>query len=194
VKRVLNVGGSSKAIPIPAHYAGWEHVLLDIDPGQEPDIVCDARELGELAAGEFDAVYCSHNLEHYWRHDLPRVLSGFVHVLADDGFTEIRVPDLMAVFAAVRERGLDLEDILYESPAGPISVNDVIYGFGREIEQSGDDFFAHKNAFTVKSLTRVLVDAGFAAVYCGSGPFEIHAFAFKRSPSEEQRALFGRAG
>ena len=65
MKRVLNVGGASKAIPIPQHYAGWEHVLLDVDPNQEPDIVCDARELVELPAGGFDAIYCSHNLEHY---------------------------------------------------------------------------------------------------------------------------------
>jgi hypothetical protein len=30
--RVLNVGGNSKLIPIPSHYAGWEHLLPDIDP------------------------------------------------------------------------------------------------------------------------------------------------------------------
>jgi hypothetical protein len=29
-----------------------------------PDIVCDARELTTLEEGLFDAVYCSHNLEH----------------------------------------------------------------------------------------------------------------------------------
>ena len=30
--RVLNVGGGSKDIPIPSHYANWRHDLLDIDP------------------------------------------------------------------------------------------------------------------------------------------------------------------
>ena len=29
---MLNVGGGSKKIPIPQHYAGWDHVLLDINP------------------------------------------------------------------------------------------------------------------------------------------------------------------
>ena len=30
-RRVLNVGGHSKAIALPAHYEGWEHHLLDIE-------------------------------------------------------------------------------------------------------------------------------------------------------------------
>ena len=191
MKRLLNVGGASKAIPIPKHYAGWEHVLLDIDPGQEPDVVCDARDLVDLPAEDYDAIYCSHNLEHYWRHDLPDVLAGFAHLLRPEGFAEVRVPDLMAVFRVVLERGLDLDDVLYDSPSGPISVNDVIYGYGKQIAESGDDFYAHKNAFTVKSLTQALTAAGFALVYSAPGPYEIHAIAFKRQPGEEQKSLLG---
>jgi hypothetical protein len=37
VKAVLNVGGGSKDCLISAHYAGWRHDLLDIDPKAEPD-------------------------------------------------------------------------------------------------------------------------------------------------------------
>jgi len=148
VKRVLNVGGNSKTIALPPHYAGWEHVLLDIDPAVKPDVLCDARDLTGLPGSEFDAIYCSHNLEHYWRHDLPKVLAGFVHVLRDDGFAEIRVPDLVSVFAEMQQRGLDVEDVLYASPAGPVTPNDVIYGLGRQIAESGNDYFAHKNCFT----------------------------------------------
>jgi hypothetical protein len=194
VKRVLNVGGGNKAIPIPGHYDGWEHLLLDIDPVQKPDVVCDARLLGELAPGQFDAVYCSHNLEHYWRHDTPAVLSGFMHVLGPDGFAEIHVPDLKAVFEVVRERDLDLDDVLYRAPAGPITVNDVIYGWGRQIAESGDDFYAHKNAFTVKSLTQALTGAGFGIVYCARRSFEISSIAFKRAPTAEQKALLKLPG
>ena len=96
MSRVLNVGGGSKEIPIPEHYEGWEHVLLDIDAARKPDVVCDARELSKLPAGLYDAVYCSHNLEHYWRHDVPRVLKGFAHVLGAHGFAEVAVPDVKA--------------------------------------------------------------------------------------------------
>ena len=121
MKRLLNVGGNSKAIPLPAQYAGFEHLLLDIDPKRSPDVLCDARELAALSAGQFDAIYCSHNLEHYYRHEVPRVLAGFLHVLKDGGIAHIRVPDIGAVMRASTERGLEPGDVLYESDAGPIA-------------------------------------------------------------------------
>ena len=49
LKKVLNVGGNSKAISLPPEYATFEHVLLDIDPRTGADVVCDARELTTLA-------------------------------------------------------------------------------------------------------------------------------------------------
>jgi len=191
VKRLLNVGGASKEIPIPRHYQGWEHVLLDVDPNQRPDVVCDARELARLPAELYDAVYCSHNLEHYWRHDVPRVLRGFAHVLRAHGFAEVAVPDLLAVFAEVQRRNLGLDDALYDSDLGPISANDVIYGHGRQIAASGNDFYAHKNAFTRTSLAQALGRAGFAYVFTGAGPYELRALAFKREPTAGQRELLG---
>lgn len=191
--RVLNVGGNTKAIAIPAHYADWEHLLLDIDPTGKPDIVCDARELQQLPAGQFDAVYCSHNLEHYYRHDGARVLQGFLHVLKPDGFAEIRVPDLRSVMRRFVAADMDIDDTLYQSPDGPITVCDVIYGWAREIEESGEDFFAHKTGFTPTSLTAVLRNAGFPTVFARTveGHFEVRALAFKRPPTPEQQKLLG---
>jgi hypothetical protein len=191
VKRVLNVGGGSKKIPIPPHYEGWDHVLLDVNPAQKPDVVCDARELAKLPVQLYDAVYCSHNLEHYYRHDLPRVLSGFLHVLRTHGFAEIAVPDMKAVFGAVVENGMDVNDVLYESESGPVTVNDVVYGYGREIALSGNDFYAHKNGFSHASLGAALRAAGFAWVFMGSRPFAIRALAFRQAPTPEQKALLG---
>lgn len=144
MKRVLNVGGNSKAIPLPPQYAGFEHLLLDIDAQGSPDIVRDARKLTTLEARQFDAVYCSHNLEHYYRHDVAKVLVGFIHVLKDDGFAHILVPDINQVMPITIERGLDIDDTLYQSAVGPIMVSDVLYGYSVEIERSGWDFFAHR--------------------------------------------------
>lgn len=190
-KRVLNVGGSSKAIPLPELYNGWEHVLLDIDSRQTPDILCDARELQQLPPAQFDAVYCSHNLEHYFRHEVPAVLGGFLHLLKDDGFAHIRVPDIGEVMRTVVQRNLDIDDELYQSVAGPISVLDVIYGYGREIEHSGNDFFAHKTGFTEHALAEIIKRCGFEHVYARAFPdiLEIQAFAFKNPPREMMAAL-----
>jgi hypothetical protein len=191
MKRVLNVGGNSKEIPLPPQYAGFEHLLLDIDPRGSPDIVCDARELMSLDAGQFDAVYCSHNLEHYYRHDVQKVLAGFLHVLKDNGFAHIRVPDIQEVMRISVERKLDLDDVLYQSPAGPIAVVDVLYGYGVEIERSGQDFFGHKTGFTRKSLEKALAMAGFSRTYtAATGNLEVAALAFKGAPDEYARALF----
>jgi len=183
-RKVLNVGGNSKLIELPPQYHDWEQVLLDIDPRGEPDIVCDARELAHLPRSQFDAVYCSHNLEHYYRHDAVKVLSGFLHVLKEDGFVHIRVPDIGELMRTVVRNNLDIDSFLYESPAGPITVRDVIYGYAVEIERSGNDFFAHKTGFTQDSLIAMLNGCGFPYVYASSGNLEVLAYAFKNKPSE----------
>ena len=178
---VLNVGGGSKSIPIPSHYGNWEHVLLDVDSRGAPFPEC-----------QFDAIYCSHNLEHYYRHDGAKVLRGFHHVLKSDGFAEIKVPDLESVMQRVVESNMGLGDVLYISPAGPISVLDVIYGYGKEIEESGRDYYAHKTGFTPKLLRLTLECAGFAAVYVSVDPeaYEARALAFKSEPTAHQRQMF----
>ncbi|MDQ6685386.1 MAG: class I SAM-dependent methyltransferase [Pseudomonadota bacterium] len=194
--RVLNVGGNSKQIALPPYFAGWAHVLLDIAPGPDVDVVLDSRQLLSAPAGQYDAVYCSHNLEHYYRHDCRRVLAGFRHVLTDDGFVDIRVPDMAAVLAAMVTRGMDIDDVLYVSSAGPISVHDVIYGYGVEIERSGVDFFAHKRGFTEKSLLATLDEAGFGHVHLPANGFqyELRAFAFKAEATAAQKELLGLDG
>src|SRR3954470_24564590 len=106
-KRVLNVGGNAADIPLPPQYAGFEPLRLDIDPAVKPDVLCDGRELTRLAAGQFDAVYCSHNLEHYYRHDVPKVLAGFLHVLKPGGFAHVIVPDIEEVMRIAVENRLD---------------------------------------------------------------------------------------
>lgn len=183
-RKVLNVGGNNKDIPIPEHYKGWEHVLLDIDPRVNPDVVCDARELLGLDADIYDAIYCSHNLEHYYRHEVPSVLKGFYHVLREDGFAEIRVPDLAELMRIVVENKLDIDDFLYQSPAGPITVRDVIYGYGVEIERSRSSYFAHKTGFTAKSLLKILNECDFSHLYSGTGNISIRVIAFKAKPND----------
>ena len=162
MRQVLNVGGNNRDIKLPSIYDGWSVVLLDIDPRGSPDVVCDARELSTLPSSQYDAVYCSHNLEHYYRHDVAKVLAGFLHVMKDDAFAHIRVPDMAELMRVVHEKNLDIDDYFYQSPAGPITVRDVIYGYGAEIESSGNDFFAHKTGFTEKSLLAALQRAGFS--------------------------------
>lgn len=190
MKQILNVGGNNKAIQLPAQYADFEHLLLDIDPKGSPDILLDARELKTLEADRFDAVYCAHNLEHYYRHDVVKVLAGFYHVLKDGGFAHIRVPDIDQVMRAAIERGLDIDDVLYQSLSGPITVLDILYGYTIEIERSGHDFYAHRTGFSEKSLTNLLYGAGFSRTYSVVKYLEVDVLAFKGVPNQIARELF----
>ena len=192
-KRVLNVGGGNKSIAIPEWYAGWDHLLLDVDSRGQPDIVCDARRLDTLPGDQFDAVYCSHNLEHYYKHDALRVLNGMRHVLKPEGFAEIRVPDITSVVRRMVMCNMDIEDVLFTSPAGPITIRDVLYGWAVEIERSGQDFYAHKNGFTAASLSELIRAAGFQTGYVLIFPdaYELRSYAFRSAPTPEQRVLLG---
>jgi hypothetical protein len=88
---------------------------------------------------------------------------------------------------------MDIEDALYISPGGQISVHDIIYGSGREIEVSGKDYYAHECGFTARSLTSVLERAGFNSIFVAERGdlFEVRALAFKTVPTPQQLSEFG---
>jgi predicted SAM-dependent methyltransferase len=158
-KQFLNVGGASKSIPVPERYLGWKHVLLDIYPGPDVDIVLDATNLTELNPDQFDAVLCSHAIEHLEIHDIPTVLGGMAHVLKPDGMVEIICPNFEWVFDQI-SAGAQLDDIAYESPSGPIRYRDMLFGYEKEIE-SGKPYYAHKTAIARQFLEQLLQQAGF---------------------------------
>src|SRR4051812_25066523 len=101
---VLDVGCGPASRVLPTYFAEWKRTRLDIDPHCEPDIVLDARNLATLEPLAYDAVFCSHNLEHFHRHECLQVLTGMHHVLKPDGLAEIRVPDIDAVVKTMVQR------------------------------------------------------------------------------------------
>lgn len=187
--RVLNVGGGAGRA-LPAEYRGWEQHLLDIDPAVKPDIVCDAKQMRTLKAGQYDAVYSSHCLEHFYRHDVPAVLAGFLHVLKGSGFAHIAVPDVAALFAAITRGDIDIEDTWYHCPGGAISFHDVIYGWHKAM-RAGNLYYAHRCGFSARSLSKALRAAGFVKSYVASDGMNLHAFAFKARPTALQLRTLG---
>lgn len=185
----LNVGGNNHSIDLPNWTNGWQGHLLDIDPSGNPDIVADARELERLPASTYDAIYCSHNLEHYYRHEVPKVLAGFRHLMKPHAFVHLRVPDLNAVLRTAAENNLDISSVLYTSSAGPVTVHDVIYGFSEFIEKSGNAFYSHKTGFSKRALLVALDQQGFTNAYSQEKNLEIETFAFTQPPSAEAHKL-----
>jgi len=188
--KVLDIGSGDPALPIPAYFGGWIRHRLDIDPKHEPEILLDARRLHTLPAEQYDAVYCSHNLEHYHRHDGAKVVAGIRHVLKPDGFLELRVPDL----AAVMRSGLDVDDVLYRAGEAEILVRDVIYGWHVPIEQTGNDFYSHKTGFSFDALVRFVSPLGFPHHARGPArPYEIRVWFFPQIPPPATQQLLSTA-
>lgn len=127
-----------------------EEVRLDIDPAHRPDIVADMRHIGDI--GPFDALYCSHALEHLYPHEVRPTLEGFRRVLNDRGHALIIVPDL--------EDARPTEAPLFNAPAGPITGLDLYYGKRSFIESS--PYMAHHTGFVSETLRDALLGAGFS--------------------------------
>jgi len=177
--RLLNVGGG-ECRNIGPDYADYDHVLLDIDPAVKPDIIWDALDLKALNPDQFDLVYSSHNLEHFYDHQVPVVLAGMLHVLKPGGAVHIRVPDIVGAFRVMIDSGKELTDTLYVTKRGfPVRTLDVIYGWGWVIAQSGQPFFAHKTGFSVKTLYRALAQAGFTGLEIYKSDIELKGIGYK---------------
>jgi len=157
--RVLNVGGGMSVMP--DKYSGWDVVVLDIDPEVKPDLCMDARDIARIDEASYDAVFCSHNLEHFYAHEVPDLLKGFRHVLKPGGFVEIHVPDLHEVAKGLVTH--EPTDVAYEVDAGPVTYHDIIYGWNVAMS-AGNPFYAHKCGFTANSLGRAVFSAGFDKV------------------------------
>jgi predicted SAM-dependent methyltransferase len=163
-KRVLHVGCGSKRQPqMPKlfHGEGWQEIRLDIDPGAQPDIIADLMDMAPVPDNSMDAVFSSHNVEHVFIYQVPKVLSEFFRVLKPGGFALITLPDIQQVALQVAQGRL--ESALYDSPAGPITALDIIYGHTKSIAK-GKHYMAHKTAFTAETLGRHLFRAGFTQV------------------------------
>lgn len=184
---VLNVGGGGSR-ELPRRYAKWDQHLLDIDKNVKPDIVCDAKKMKKLKPKQYDAVFCSHNLEHFYQHEVLAVLDGFLHVLKPEGFADIAVPNIQGLFKQVVEK--DINDMWYPAGPNPISFHDVIYGWGKALSE-GNLYYAHKCGFSPKSLQSALLLAGFSDVHIKADDFNINALAFKKPTTRVQaRAMW----
>lgn len=139
----------------------WWELRLDIDPGCKPDIVADIIDMPEVDSESVDAVWSSHNIEHVFAHEVPKVLSEFFRVLRPGGQVLVTTPDLQR--AAERIASGRLEDPLYESDAGPVTPLDMVYGHAGYVAE-GFHYMAHRTGFTARTLERKLRDAGFAEV------------------------------
>lgn len=143
----------------------WLEVRFDIDEKVKPDILGTLTDLSGVESSSVDAVYSSHSIEHIFYHEVQLAFREFMRVLKPGSFAVIKCPDMLNVCKAVSEG--KLSKVIYDSPAGPITPLDIIYGFGKSIK-NGNEYMAHKTGFTLVTLDQALKDAGFTQVYGGN--------------------------
>lgn len=144
----MGCGGRS----LPEWICDFEEIRLDIDASHAPHIVASMTDMGDI--GEFDAVHCSHALEHLYPEDVPKALAEFLRVLKSGGNAIIVVPDLEDVRIS--------DDVLFVSPSGPIRALDLIYGFSPMLKSN--PHMAHHTGFVRATLAKAMKAAGFGKI------------------------------
>jgi SAM-dependent methyltransferase len=178
--RVLHVGcGANSTTRLHPIFKTdpWDEVRMDIDQSTNPDISGSIVDMSSFAEDEScDAIWASHVIEHLSQHEVRKALSEFRRVLVPSGFALIRTPDIEYVAQLIIEGRI--RDVIYTSPAGPITPLDMIYGHGASIEK-GVDAMRHGTAFTQDSMAAELLDAGFTELRVArTGSYEVWAVAF----------------
>ena len=185
MKTLLHVGCASLNISDLKGFNNdnWTEIRFDIDETRNPDIVGTIVDLSLVETGSVDAVYSAYNLDHIYPHEVPKTLKEFFRVLKNDGIAIIKCPDIQSVCEAI---GKDkLLDTFYQSPVGPITPIDILFG-NRKAIAKGNEFMAKKGGFTYSVLDGALHQAGFVIRYGGriKNGRELAVVAFKSMKTE----------
>ena len=179
----VGCGPQNKSTCLGFNNDNWKEIRLDIDKNVNPDIVGTLTDMKLVETGSVDAVYSSHNIEHIFPHEVPIALREFYRVLKEDGIVVITCPDLQSAGKALTQD--KLFETLYESPMGPVTAFDVLFGH-RKTTADGNVFMIHKGGFTYSTLDMAFYKAGFKA-RCGKRvAFALYLVAFKQKKSEEE--------
>ena len=185
MKNFLHVGCGKKRKSdlIGFNNDDWKEIRFDIDEKVNPDIVGTLTDMNSVETASVDAIYSSHNIEHLYPHEVPLALNEFNRVLKDDGIVVLECPDLQQVCEAVANDKL-LEPS-YESPSGPISPIDMLFGYRPSLEK-GNHYMAHKCGFTYSVLNQAFLQAGFKANFGGKLVWDLWIVSFKQLLTEEE--------
>lgn len=121
-------------------------VNIDARPAPHVHRVQRIDRLPDFADATAELVYCCHCLEHVSHRDTLRVLQEWRRVLKPGGVLRLSVPDFDLIVDAYTAHGRDIDSVLQALMGG-----------------QDYDFNFHYSAFTERSLSALLVEAGFRA-------------------------------
>ena len=179
-------GSSSDQSRLPPLFRRWKQIRVDVDPDAKPDIVANIVDLSAIPDGSADAIWCAHCVEHLYAHQVPQALAEFRRVLSPGGFACIVVPDLQTIANWIATDRLN--ETIYESPSGPVTSHDMVWGFGAAIA-GGKTAMAHHCGFTPSFFVEYLRGAGFAEIVLRRrvNTIELAALALKMPSASPER-------
>jgi len=189
-KLLVNLGSGPKgAAWLPAMFAEWRELRVDIDAKVAPDILADVTDLSAIESGSVDAVWSAHCIEHLYLYQVGTAIAEVYRILTDDGFFCMIVPDLQALAEYIANDRL--HEVVYDSPAGPVIAHDIVFGFGPYLAQ-GRSRMAHNCGFTPTLLLQKLREAPFAEIIMRRrAGHELAGVACKRAAAgEAEREAF----
>ncbi len=176
-KIFANLGCGPKGSRRPPLFEGWSELRVDIEPDVDPDILADITDLSAIPSNSVHGAWSSHCVEHLYQHQVGPALAEIHRILHPEGFVCILVPDLQTIASYIAAD--KMHEPLYESPAGPITPHDVVFGFGREIAK-GYTYMAHRCGFTPSAMVEHLQAAQFGQFLVMRRPnFELAVLAHK---------------
>jgi hypothetical protein len=183
-KLLVNLGSGPKGYTwLPTILADWRELRVDVDAQVAPDIVADITDLSAIESGSADAVWAAHCIEHLYIHQVAGAVTEAYRILSDDGFLCVIVPDLQAIAPYIA--GDRLHEVVYESPAGPVTAHDIVFGYGPSLAR-GHFSMAHNCGFTPTLLLQQMQQAPFAEIVLRRrANHELAAIACKRAPTSE---------
>ena len=149
--RRLNVGCGDKLLP------GYINIDTAAERrGAQPDLICDIRKLDMIETASVDEVLAVHVVEHFWRWEVLDVLKEWVRVLKPGGRLIVECPNLISACEAL----LRDPDMAAQPGAEGQRTMWVFYGD----PAWRDPLMCHRWAYTPKSLSDLMQEAGLANV------------------------------
>jgi SAM-dependent methyltransferase len=185
-KLVLHVGSGAyrrERLHRAFHGPEWREIRVDEDAANQPDIQAASYLLAGVPDNSVDAVWSGHQLPQLFAHQAVQAMKEFYRVLKVGGVLLVAVPDLQRAAEPVVLG--NLETSLYQSPGGPITALDILYGHTASLT-AGNSRVAHRTGFTGKTLGLKLRHTGFFAIEIQRIKLELLARALKLPENHPQ--------
>jgi len=109
----------------------WTVKTYDAEPKIEADYTGHIFKMDAIEDNSIDALWCQQIMQRYYMPHVLEALKEFKRVMRDDALLYINVPD--GQLAAAHLAHENFYKPLYETPAGPITAVDIVYGYQKAI-------------------------------------------------------------